>query len=62
MQPELQTIFARSVVEYSVDEGHDGSLETQVIAIGACASVQLVHDALEAGTLARVFLEVDHGF
>ena len=61
VQPEFQIVLAGSVVEQGVQEGHDGSFEAHVIAIGPDAAVQVVDDRLEAGALAGVTLEVQHG-
>jgi hypothetical protein len=39
----------------------DDYLEADVVPVSACAPVQVVDDALEAGALARVALVVKHG-
>ena len=36
-------------------------LEADIVPVSACAPVQVVNDALEAGALARVALVVEHG-
>jgi hypothetical protein len=62
MQPELEAVLARPIVEHSVDEGHDSGLHAEVVPVRAHAAVQLVHHALEPGPLARILLEVHHRF
>ncbi len=57
MQPELQVLLPRPVVDDGVDEGHDGGLDGDVVAVGAGGTVQVVHHALKAGALARVLLK-----
>ena len=41
------THLSRPVVENSVDEGHDGGLEVDVVAVLPGAAVEVVDDALE---------------
>lgn len=62
MQSELQALLSRSVVQDCVDEGHDGSLQTEVITVGSSTSVQLVHYALETSSFACILLVMDHCF
>lgn len=62
MQPELQTLLSRPVIQHGVHKGHDGCLQAQVVSVGPRASVQLVHDALEACSFACVLLVMDHCF
>ena len=47
VKSELQVLLAWPIVEDGIDERHEGSLETDVVAVLARGPVQVGHDALE---------------
>ena len=47
VQPELEVVLARAVVEQSVQKRHDRRLEAHIVPVRADAPVQIVNDCLD---------------
>ncbi len=46
VQPELEVVLARSVIEQRVQERHSGRLETDIVPIGPNTPIKIVNDRL----------------
>lgn len=60
MQPELERDLARPVIQDSVDERHDRSLQGQIVLVDPEVLVQVVDNTLETRPFGMVLLKMQH--